>query len=52
MYQRYVKRILDFILSLAATIVVLLPCGSKLILPARYFSSSGASARARPTLTF
>ena len=58
MYQRYVKRILDFILSLAATIVLLFrmgdhcPVDQRLILPARYFSSSGASARARPTLTF
>ena len=27
MYQRYVKRILDFILSLAATIVLAIPMG-------------------------
>ena len=57
MYQRYVKRILDFILSLAATIVLAIPMGIialwiKADSPGPVFSSSGASARARPTLTF
>ena len=57
MYQRYVKRILDFILSLAATIVLAIPMGIialwiKADSRVLFFSSSAASAKARPTLTF
>ena len=55
MYERYGKRLLDIVLSLAATIILAIPmglrCGSRLIPRGRSFSSSAASARAKRTLT-
>ena len=57
MYERYGKRLLDIILSLAATIILAIPMGLvalwiKLRFPrGRSFSSSAASARAKCTLT-
>ena len=57
MYERYGKRLLDIILSLAATIILAIPMGLvalwiKLDSPGdRSFSSSAASARAKRTLT-
>lgn len=58
MYQRYVKRLLDIILSLAATILLAIPMGIialwiKADSPgAGLFSSSAVSARAKRILTF
>ena len=50
MYERYGKRLLDIILSLAATIILAIPMG--LVAPRdRSFSSSAVSARAKRTLT-
>ena len=56
MYERYGKRLLDIILSLAATIILAIPMGlvalgSSSTPLGRSFSSSAASARAKRTLT-
>ena len=56
MYERYGKRLLDIILSLAATIILAIPMGLvalwiKLDSRGRSFSSSAALARAKRTLT-
>lgn len=56
MYERYGKRLLDIILSLAATIILAIPMGLvalwiKLDSPGPVFSSNAASARAKRTLT-
>ena len=57
MYERYIKRLLDIILSLADTIILAIPMGIvalwiKIDSPGQCFSSSAASARTRPTSIF
>lgn len=57
MYERYIKRLLDIILSLAATIILAIPMGIvalwiKIDSPGPVIFSSAASARTRPTSIF
>lgn len=57
MYQRYVKRLLDIILSLAATILLAIPMGIialwiKADSPGPVFFKRAVSARAKRILTF